>query len=56
MTPVTKAFVKVQDMMAMVLHESIVKAAEIRDGDLYTQEVTKDGILLKRIESEVNAK
>jgi hypothetical protein len=56
MTPVTKAFVKVQEMMAMVLHDSIVKAAAIRDGDLWTQEVTKEGILLRRVEQELKTK
>jgi hypothetical protein len=52
MKSVIKAAVKVQDLTAIVLHESIVKAAGIRDGELFTQELTGEGILLKRVGKE----
>jgi hypothetical protein len=52
MKPIIKAAVKVQDMTAIVLHDSIVKAAGIKDGELFTEQVTDEGILLKRVDTE----
>ncbi len=52
MKPAIKAAVKVHDMTAIVLHDSIVKAAGIKDGELFTQQVTDEGILLRRVDNE----
>jgi hypothetical protein len=52
MKSVIKAALRINDMTAIVIHESIVKAAGIRDGELWSQEVTDEGILLKRLEDK----
>ena len=47
-----QAAIKVKDRTVIELDNSIVKMANIRDGDLFTEEVTKEGILLKRLEDK----
>ena len=54
MKPILKMAVRVNDldMIAIVLDDSIVKAAAIKHGEIFEQLVTKEGILLKRYEVE----
>jgi hypothetical protein len=44
--------IRIHDRMVIELDSAIVKMANVKSGELFSQAVTKDGILLRRIETE----